>query len=310
MSQDLDISWQVLRRIVRDWAGDAAELAEVKPLDGGCINTTVALTTEAGDRAVLKISSHRVNRSYENEAYQLERMRQRGLPVPRVYAWKTGSLDDPHSFVLLEFMDGVDLAEARRRATPEQFEKLQCELAQLLLRLHSATGEHYGRVIAGDSPTFASWSEFYRSIFEPIQAEVEKSGRLPPKTRKTISRATQKLNELLQHDDVPRLVHWDVWATNILAKPTPGGDWAIAAMLDPNCKFAHVEAELAYLELFKTAGPAFMKTYQLERRLGEDYHRVRKPVYQMYSLMNHLELFGGDYLKLLIDAVEKVATLV
>ena len=39
--QETDISWQVLRRIVHDWVGAAAELAEVKPLVGGCINTTV-----------------------------------------------------------------------------------------------------------------------------------------------------------------------------------------------------------------------------------------------------------------------------
>ena len=31
----VDISWQVLRQIVHDWAGASADLAEVKPLDGG-----------------------------------------------------------------------------------------------------------------------------------------------------------------------------------------------------------------------------------------------------------------------------------
>ena len=53
--QENDISWQVLRRIVHDWAGSAAELSEVKPLEGGCINTTLALMTKSGPRAVLKI---------------------------------------------------------------------------------------------------------------------------------------------------------------------------------------------------------------------------------------------------------------
>ena len=40
MSATEDISWQELRRITREWAGDAAELDEVKPLVGGAINTT------------------------------------------------------------------------------------------------------------------------------------------------------------------------------------------------------------------------------------------------------------------------------
>src|SRR6266550_3038838 len=30
----VDISWQVLRQIVHEWAGASAELAEVKPLEG------------------------------------------------------------------------------------------------------------------------------------------------------------------------------------------------------------------------------------------------------------------------------------
>ena len=65
---DSDISWQVLRRIIKDWAGDTAQIAEVRPLDGGCINTTLCITTESNDRAVLKIASHRVNREFEREA--------------------------------------------------------------------------------------------------------------------------------------------------------------------------------------------------------------------------------------------------
>src|SRR6202021_1381394 len=64
MPQDSEISWPVLRRIVQEWAGTSAELAEVSPLDGGCISTTVSLTLADRTRAVLKISAHRVDRSY------------------------------------------------------------------------------------------------------------------------------------------------------------------------------------------------------------------------------------------------------
>src|SRR4051794_40317996 len=61
---DSDISWQVLRQIIKDWAGDTAQIAEVRPLDGGCINTTLCITTDTNDRAVLKIAPHRVNREF------------------------------------------------------------------------------------------------------------------------------------------------------------------------------------------------------------------------------------------------------
>src|SRR5690606_28503985 len=115
----------VLRQIVHVWAGTAAELVEVQPLHGGCVNTTLALTTRTGDRAVIKITPHRVNRSYEAEAQQLDMLRGLGIPTPQVYAWQVASLDRPDSYLLMEFVDGVNLAEAKERCTAEQFEQLQ-----------------------------------------------------------------------------------------------------------------------------------------------------------------------------------------
>src|SRR3954451_7487612 len=102
-----DISWQALRRIVHDWLGTAAELDEVKPFHGGSINSTLGLTTRAGERAVLKISPYRVDRSYVHEAYQLNVLRTIGVPAPQVYTCQVGSLDDPVSYLLLEHVQGM-----------------------------------------------------------------------------------------------------------------------------------------------------------------------------------------------------------
>src|SRR5256885_2080494 len=143
-----DISWHMLRRIVQDWIGTAAELTEVEPLAGGCINTTLALTTSTGDRAVLKVSPHRVDRTYVHEA--------------------------------------------------------------------------------------------------------EKMPILPPKVRKQIARIHERLDRLIAHGDCPRLIHSDLWSTNVMARPDEFGNWRICGLLDPMCKYAHSEAEIAYMELFKT----------------------------------------------------------
>src|SRR5437763_4033919 len=130
-----DISWQLLRRIVHDWGGTSAELAEVKPLTGGFISTTLALITTDGQRCVLKISPHRVDRSYQDEAAQLLTLSEAGLPVPKVYKCRLGTLDDPNSYLLLEFIDGVNLHEAKKQCTPEQFDQLQTHLGDLVLQI-------------------------------------------------------------------------------------------------------------------------------------------------------------------------------
>ena len=310
MSHFGDISWDVLRQIVHDWIGTAAEVEEVKPLLGGCINTTLALTTKSGDRAVLKISAYRVDRSFINEAYQLNVLRTVGLPAPQVYSCATGTLDQPHSYLLMEFIDGVNLSDAKNQCTSEQFDHLQMNLADLMLQLHSQTHSHYTRVTEGERDEHESWASFYRKVYDPIWAEAQKHPAIPVKVRKQINKLHERLDQFLAHDDCPRLLHWDLWSTNVMAKADDRGKWWISAILDPNCKYGHVEAELAYMDLFRTSTPAFLRAYQGTRRLSSDYHAVRKGIYQLYPLINHVNLFGADYVKPLLAAMEKLGKLV
>lgn len=308
--QESDISWTTLRRIVQDWAGHAVELAEVQPLLGGCINTTLALTMKDGGRAVLKISPHRVNRELPREAHQLELLRRLGLPVPKVYACHVGSLEHPHSYLLMEYVEGVDLGKVRHQCSTAEYEDLQRHLADLVTTIHANTADQYFRESPDDTERFSSWTDFYHHICDPILHEVEKSDVISVKVRKQIHRVHGRLDMLLAHDDRPRLVHWDLWGANMVVNRNPEGQWRITALLDPNCKYAHAEAELAYLELFHTVTPAFMKAYQHAFPIDKGYHQVRRAVYQLYPLLNHVRLFGHDYLKPLLAAVDRVAPLV
>jgi fructosamine-3-kinase len=309
-SPDGDISWQLLRRIVQDWAGTAAELAEVIPLDGGCISTTLKLQLTDQSQSVLKISQHRVDRSYEEEAYQLDLLRQLGLPTPHVYAQHTGTLDAPYSYILLEFVPGVDLGVAKRTCDAAQFDHLQSDLGRIIAELHDQTSASYGRITPNTPACFDDWSTFFRNVFDPVWHEAEHCGLLTAKQRKLVARIHERLDRLIIHGDQPRLVHWDIWSSNILAQPDHNDQWHVCAILDPSCKFAHAEVELAYVDLFKTGTGAFFKSYQQKHRLNEAYHKLRKPIYQLYFLLNHLQLFGVEYLKRTSAAIEHVAALV
>jgi len=309
-SQDGDISWQLLRRIVQDWAGTTAELAEVIPLDGGCISTTLKLELADHTRSVLKISPHRVDRSYEEECYQLDLLRELGLPTPRVYAQHTGTLENPFSYILLEYISGVDLGVAKRTCDTAQFDHLQEDLGQTIARLHGQTSAAYSRVTPHASERFESWTKFFREVFDPVWREAQQCGLLTAKQRKLVGKIHERLDRVLVHSDQPRLVHWDIWSSNVLAEPDASGEWHVSAILDPCCKFAHAEVELAYVDLFKTGTKAFFKAYQRTHPLQEAYHRIRKPIYQLYFLLNHLQLFGAEYLKRTVAAIDSVAAIV
>jgi fructosamine-3-kinase len=310
MTPEVEVSWQQLRQIVHDWAGDAAELDEVTPLFGGAINTTLRLTTKCGQKCVLKITPHRVDRSYEDEVQQLAVLGEAGVPVPRVFQLQTGSLEKPFSYLLMEFVEGVDLGAAKLECSAEQFDQLQEHLAELVLMMHERRSPHCMRVTLAEPRRYEQWHEFFRDVFDPIWRDVEKSGVLPVKLRKTMGRVHDRLDRLIQHDDGARLTHWDLWSSNILARSDDSGRWRVTAILDPNCKYAHAEAEIAYLELFHTVTPAFLRAYQQVHKLDPEYYRVRRQVYQLYSLLNHLHLFGQEYLKSMLAMLDRVATVI
>ena len=57
---------------------------------------------------------------------------------------------------------------------------------------------------------------------------------------------------------------------------------------------AYREADLAMTRLFGGFSPAFYAAYHEEFPLP-DGHRERLPMYQLYHLLNHLNLFGSGY---------------
>lgn len=308
--QEGDISWQVLRRIVQDWAGTSAELCEVSHLDGGSISTTLLLQTTHHGKAVVKISPYRVDRSYEIEAYQLNLLRALGIPTPTVYRCVTGTLDEPNSYLLMEYVAGVDLHASRHACTSEQCDAIQRQLAEIVCIMHQSTAAKYGRVLPSSGEHDEHWVNFFREVYEPTWQESQKLSCLSVRARKVLGKIFDRLERFIAHGDIPRLVHWDMWSSNMICAPDDAGEWRIAAIIDPLCKYAHAEAELAYMDLFHTTTPAFTKVYQQQFRLDEGYHRVRKGIYQLYPLLNHVCSFGNEYVKPLMAVVDRVSALV
>lgn len=304
MSTSEDVSWETLRKIVRQWAGPRVDIEEIRHLHGGAVSNTLGLKLDNGQRAVLKISPHRVDRSLVREAQQLNHLRFLGVPVPTVYQWRLADLDEPDSYLLMEFVPGVDLAQARETLSRAEFDAVQEDLARIVTTMHRQVGKAYMRVGATgeDGAEFASWPVFFHRVYDGIWRELEKDPHTSAACRKHFNRVHDRLEALLAHDDQPRLVHWDLWTANVLVA---GGK--VGAILDPVCKYAHAEAELAYLELFQTVTPAFMKAYRRELPISSEYERRRRDVYQLYFLMDHAAFFGGAYHEKLAASAAAVA---
>ena len=89
--------------------------------------------------------------------------------------------------------------------------------------------------------------------------------------------------------EAPSILHGDLWGGNFIVDET--GE---ACLIDPAVYFGHREADLAMTSLFGGFPPAFYRAYQDEFPLL-DGHAERLHMYQLYHLLNHLNLFGSGY---------------
>ncbi len=154
-------------------------------------------------------------------------------------------------------------------------------LGRMLARLHRATAPRFGwhrDNYIGLSPQqngwCDDWSEFWRER------------RLRPQAQRAGVRID--LDRIELHQPQPSLLHGDLWSGN--AGFTAEGP----VVYDPAVYYGDREADLAMTELFGGFPRAFYDAYNEVFPLPEEYER-RKHVYNLYHLLNHLNLFGGSY---------------
>ena len=94
------------------------------------------------------------------------------------------------------------------------------------------------------------------------------------------------------------LLHGDLWGGNasVLADREP-------AIFDPAVYYGDREADVAMTELFGGFPQGFYRGYDDAWPLDPGY-RVRKRLYNLYHLLNHLNLFGASYLAPAQDAID------
>ena len=85
------------------------------------------------------------------------------------------------------------------------------------------------------------------------------------------------------------MLHGDLWGGNAaaLADGTP-------VIYDPALYYGDRETDLAMTELFGGFGARFYAAYNEVWPLDAGY-KHRKTLYNLYHILNHLNLFGGGY---------------
>ncbi len=93
----------------------------------------------------------------------------------------------------------------------------------------------------------------------------------------------------MEYHPRPALLHGDLWSGNIAVD-----DHGTIVLYDPAVHLGDHEADLAMAELFGGFPERFYAAYRRLSGLHRDYER-RKPLYTLYHLLNHFNLFGASY---------------
>ena len=75
-------------------------------------------------------------------------------------------------------------------------------------------------------------------------------------------------------------------------------------LIDPAVYYGHREADLAMTSLFGGFSDIFYYSYKSAFPLAPDY-AVLEPLYQLYHLLNHLNLFGTGYYRKVLSILKR-----
>lgn len=280
---------------VKELYGNGRTIAGKQYVSGGDINQAAALRLDDGTMLFMKSNRPALLEMFMAEAKGLEAIKAtQAIGAPDVLALGT---DEGFSFLLLEYIDS-----ARQRK--DFWETFSFELAMM----HKAdAGLKYG--FSSDNwigarkqeNTFHdSWISFFRDCrLKPQFAAADHyfdSG-----DRKRIEKLLSSLDRYLIEPEKPSLIHGDLWAGNMITG-NDGKGW----LIDPAVYCGCAEADIAMTQLFGGYSGRFYECYRETGLLYPGYED-RRDIYNLYHLLNHLNMFGSGYLGSVMRIVRRYA---
>lgn len=251
---------------------------------GGDINAAFRLQANNTDWFV-KLNRAGLSGMFAAEAAGLREIdAQQQVKVPKVVS--VGE-HDHQAYLLLEY----EALDALRGDSAGRFGE---QLARLHRQPQAFFGWHIDNTI-GSTPQHNDrhndWPGFWQQqrLGKQLQFAAENgfTGSLQTKGLKLLENIPAFFS---RHRPHPSLLHGDLWGGNA-ASDGQGNP----IMFDPACYYGDRETDIAMTELFGGFGPNFYSAYQAEYPLDTDY-KTRKTLYNLYHILNHLNLFGGGYL--------------
>lgn|SRR5690625_4705094 len=262
--------------------GDFSPIVQRMRVYGGSINKCYFVQTKE-QKYFIKHHERSPKNFFHTEKVGLTYLRASNtIAVPKVYHVS----DKPNeSYLLLEWIKG------------QAEDRTEYILGEKLAQLHQTVGEYHGfetKTYIGLLPQpngqYDSWLTYYREqkLLAQIKYGIEK-GIIDLKLQKRLEKLLSHLERWLPKDVLPSYLHGDLWAGNWLV-----GKGGQPYVIDPSFFFGDRQMEIAFTELFGRFSQKFYEAYHATYPLVDTYNDV-KPLYQLYYLIVHLNMFGKSY---------------
>jgi fructosamine-3-kinase len=271
--------------------GDQLPLKRIQPVGGGCINKAMRLDTSQTSY-MLKWNLNPLPGLFLVERRGLELMRStRTIRVPETYDARDAQGSVP-AFILMEWLEcppgktNIDQELLGRQLA----EMHQSGISPQVPAAYGLDHDNYVGSTLQENGWNTNWTSFFaEKRLMPQMILALHQGRLPGERRRRLERLIEHLGELIGDiERRPALLHGDLWGGNIMAGPDG------PALIDPAVYYGDREAELAFTELFGGFSSRFYQAYHEAWPIEQSY-KNRKDLYNLYHLLNHLNIFGETY---------------
>ncbi|TVQ01084.1 MAG: hypothetical protein EA359_14400 [Balneolaceae bacterium] len=256
---------------------------EHRSVSGGSINQAYFISTNKG-RFFLKYNPSAPDDFFDKEALGLATLKsaETSMRIPDVIAAGNPQEGIP-AFLLLEYIEEGSSGNSLG---------FGAELA----KLHQTRNEYFGLDednYIGSLPQYNGqyddWISFFREKrIEPQMKMAFNSGRLSKNLDANWNRLATELENIIPPCK-PSLLHGDLWGGNYLFD-TAG----TAVLIDPAVYYGHPEVDLSFTKMFGGFSEDFYRGYESVSPLEAGFEK-RVPVFNMYPLLVHVNLFGGHY---------------
>ena len=274
--------WSEIATQIAAASGEPFHPKQPRQVGGGCINAAAVLA-DGDQRWFVKLNDASRLGMFEAEHDGLAAMAATAsIRVPRPLCCGTAARQ---AFIAMEY---IPLGGSGGATT--------ARAGEALAAMHRSTAEAHGwhrdNTIGStpqpnrrDADWVRFWSEHRLGFQLGLAARNGYGGRLQERG----ARLLEHIGALLDHAPAPSLLHGDLWGGNF-----SGDDQGNPVIFDPACYYGDREADIAMTELFGGFGSRFYAAYNAAWPLEAGYE-TRKSLYNLYQILNHLNLFGGGY---------------